>query len=213
MPIERDLAGAAAFIICGGPSVEGQNLDLLRGHYVVAVNRSFETVPWADALFFADSRCWTWYKNGIDSFAGRVITVYDSKPLQKYPARFEQYLKTRPPTLSRDPECLTLARTSVTGAINYLAQRGCSLLVTLGLDGKAGKGADGKPKTHHHAPHPKPASLGCWEKHRKELNSILPSLRALGVEVLNASPDSACDAFPIVTLDEALARAQMRAAA
>lgn len=202
-------AGQAAFIICGGPSVKQWNLDLLRGRRVIVINRSFETVPWADVLFFADTNPWRWYREGITNFRGRVMTVFDGKPSKRYPDRFEQYRKTRPPALSSDPSCITMARTSTTGAIHVCAHLGSRQIVTLGLDGK--KSEDGR--THHHTPHPKPFVPGCWEKHRKELCSIVPSLKAWGVEVWNASPGSACDAFPIMGLDEALTRIDMAKAA
>jgi hypothetical protein len=204
MPIERDLAGSAAFIICGGPSVDEQNLELLRGHTVVVVNSSFRRVPWADVLLFADSRWFGWNKDKLPDFRGRVVTVFDNNPIRKYPPHFEQYRKSRPPELSRDPNALSLARTTVTGAINYLGLRGASPIVTLGLDLKAAVDASGKRKTHHHEPHPIPSMKGSWERHNKELCSIVPSLKAMGIEVINASPGSACSAFPIVTLEEAL---------
>lgn len=207
--ITPDWRGEPAFIVCGGPSVAEQNLALLRGRRVIVVNASFKAVPWADVLIFADSNCLSWYGRAIAEFSGRVVTVFEGKPVARYPARIEQYRKMRPPKLSRDPSCLTLARTTVTGAINLAAHLGSHLVVTLGLDGK--RAADGR--SHHHEPHPRRPMPGCWEKHRKELCSITPSLREWGVEVLNASPESACDAFPVVTLQEALARIDMRKAA
>jgi hypothetical protein len=202
--IERDLAGSAAFIICGGPSVEEQDLERLRGRPVVAVNSSFRRVPWADVLLFADSRWFNWNKNSLADFRGRVVTVFHNIPVRKYPAHFEQYRKRHPPELSRDPTALALARTTVTGAINYLGLRGASPIITLGLDLKASVDAAGKRKTHHHDPHPIPSMKGSWEKHNKELCSIVPSLNAMGIEVINASPGSACTAFPVVPLEDAL---------
>lgn len=202
-------AGQAAFIVCGGPSVREQNLDLLRGRRVIVINRSFEAAPWADVLFFADANPWKWYRDGITKFAGRVITVFDSMPSTRYPARFEQYRKCRPPILSHDPSSITMQRTSTTGAIHCCAHLGARLIVTLGLDGR--KSEDGR--THHHVPHPKMPAPGAWEKHRRELCSIVPSLREWGVEVWNASPGSACDAFPITSLEEAVARIDMAQAA
>lgn len=213
MALTPDWARQAAFIVCGGPSVREQNLELLRGRRVIVINRSFETIPWADILFFADANPWKWYRDGIMGFRGRVVTVFERKPSNKYPDRFEQYRKTRPPALSRDPACITMQRTSVTGSIHAALHLGARPIVTLGLDLKAAIGKAGSKITHHHAPHPKPFVPGCWEKHRKELHSILPSLKAWGAEVWNASPGSACDAFPIMSLEDAIARIDMAQAA
>ncbi len=48
-----------AFIIGGGPSLRGFDFERLRGHgRVIAINRAYEFIPWADLLFFMDYQFW-----------------------------------------------------------------------------------------------------------------------------------------------------------
>ena len=64
-------------IVCGGPSVLGQDLEQLRGRRVIVINSSVHAMPWADILYFADFRWYCEPKNraAVESFAGRVITT------------------------------------------------------------------------------------------------------------------------------------------
>jgi len=45
------------FVVAGGPSLTGFDFERLRGHgKVIAINRAFEFIPWADILFFMDNK-------------------------------------------------------------------------------------------------------------------------------------------------------------
>jgi len=56
--VPRLWPGETVFIIGGGPSVRGQNIEALRGRRVIAINSSYLVAPWADYLIFADERWW-----------------------------------------------------------------------------------------------------------------------------------------------------------
>ncbi len=71
-------------------------------------------------------------------------------------------------------------------------------IVLLGADGKRHK--DGR--SHHHAAHPWPVRPGCWDIQKRDLMEIAPQLN--GVEVVNASPGSAWDVWPIVQIEDVL---------
>lgn len=73
-------------------------------------------------------------------------------------------------------------------------------IVLMGADGKAAK-----DRSHHHKPHPWPVRPGCWDVQRRDLAEFAPQLKERGVEVLNASPGSAWNVWPIISHDEALA--------
>lgn len=207
--------GEPAFIVGGGPSVLGQNLELLRGRRVIAINSSFASVPFADMLFFGDERWWTYANRAAApikaaAFAGTIVTtcsvkhprvnrLRNSKPPK--PARHRPLL---PLTLSDDPSAVPVRRTSFTGAINVVVLAGAAPLVLLGADGQ--RGADGR--CHHHDPHP-PALVptqGCWDQHRAELAQLDVGLKQRGIAVINASPGSAWELWPVMTLEEAIVR-------
>ena len=69
-PLHADLAdgawaGEPCFVIGGGPSLVGFDFERLRGRgRVIAINRAFEFIPWADMLFFMDWNFYKLYHNG-----------------------------------------------------------------------------------------------------------------------------------------------------
>jgi len=200
--VPREWERQTVFIVGGGPSVLGQDLDALRGRRVIAINSSVYAVPWADILFFGD---WRWHnepdnKAAVASFAGRVVTtsriVTDRKVLV--------CRKTDPPGLARERNSLMQKRTSLTAATNlaaHLVGPG-GTIIWLGADGRLA--ADGR--THHHKPHRWAHKPGCYDVQKADLVTIVPSLRMLGIAGYNASPGTAwADLLPAIDLREALA--------
>jgi hypothetical protein len=212
--IAEEWPGETVFIVAGGPSVRKQNLELLRGRRVIAINSSWESVPWADVLFFGDSRWWfDHWKVCLRVFKGRVITC--APGVAKNP-RVTCLRKASPPGyrpsaepvagLSEDRHFVTMKRTSLTGAVNVAAHLGSRRQVWLGVDG----GVDKKGRTHHHKPHRWPQKPGCWEEQRKDIAAMVEPLKARGIEVINASPGSVYDYWPVMPLEDALAHCALR---
>jgi hypothetical protein len=197
--VEREWPGETAFIIAGGPSVLGQDLELLRGRRVIVINSSVFALPWADFLYFGDWRWWHENKAAIAGFAGRAITV--SQSVADKNVRICR--KTNPPGLASAPDSLMQKWTSLTAATNlaaHLVGPG-GAIVWLGADGK--HAADGR--THHHQPHRWPAKPGCYDQQRADLVTIIPSLQALKISLFNASPGTAwADLAPVVSLQDML---------
>lgn len=196
--VPREWEGQTAFIVAGGPSVATQNLELLRGKNVIAINSSWPVVPFAQYLFFGDKRWWIENWDRVKEFSGKIVTVVELKDApqvlwcRKYgPKDFG---------LSPGPQWLCMRRTSLTAAIELARHLGCARGVLLGADGRASQ--DGK--THHHKPHKWPQKPGCWDEQRKDLQAIAGPLQACGFEVLNASPGSAINLWPHVNLSDVL---------
>lgn len=198
---EAEWAGETVFIIAGGTSVETQNLDLLRDRRVIVINSSVHTAPWASLLFFGDIR---WYervpenRQATEAFGGPVVT--GSKFAPNVHGVIKKMNKVDPALLASDRCAVAYKKTSITAAINIAVHRGCCQIVLLGADGRAA--SDGR--THHHKPHIWAQRRGCWDVHKKELAAIAPQLQTLGIPVLNASPGSAWDIWPVMSLSEAL---------
>jgi hypothetical protein len=188
------------FIIGGGPSVLGQDLEMLRGQRVIVINSSVYAAPWADMLYFGDWRWWNEPENraAVESFQGRVVTtsrlVTSGKVLV--------CKKTNPPGLALSRDSLMQKWTSLTAATNlaaHLVGRG-STIVWLGADGKASG-----DRTHHHKPHRWPHKPGAYDKQHADLVTIVPSLQALGIAAFNASPGTAwTDLLPRIELQDVL---------
>jgi len=198
--VPREWPGETVFIVGGGPSVLGQDLEALRGRRVIAINSSVYALPWADILYFGDFRWWNEPDNraAIASFAGRVVTtsrlVSDRKVLV--------CRKTNPPGLAIEHNSLMQKWTSLTAATNLAAHLigPGGTIVWLGADGRI---ADGR--THHHKPHRWPHRPGCYDKQKADLVTIVPSLQRLQIAGYNASPGTAwADLLPVIDLREML---------
>jgi hypothetical protein len=201
--LRPDWAGEQCFIIAGGPSVKTQPVELLQGRKVIAINSSYTVAPRASVLFFNDYGWWLDHRRNVAKFAGQVITtcpginnakvlrLRNSRPGRKSP---------KPVTLSEDPRAVPVRRTCLTGALNIAFLKGCKSIVVLGADGKAGPNGE----RNHHAPHTRKCRPAPWDRHYADLAPMAAELRARGVEVLNASPGSAWDLWPVVTLQEAI---------
>jgi SAM-dependent methyltransferase/ADP-heptose:LPS heptosyltransferase len=198
--IARDWQGETAFVIAGGPSVKHLDLSPLKGRKVIVINSAHLTYPDADILFYADQRWWT-DLGSKEAFRGRVVTTSGGGPRD-----VKRFLKIDPcKGIATDPTQLALSRTSVTGAINLAVHLGCTRIVLLGVDGRVAP--DGQ-RHHHGAAYPWAMVKGCFDHHAAEFKAIAPSLSRLGVEVINANPDSAIDVWPKVPFQEVIAMLQ-----
>ena len=195
--VTREWPAATVFIVAGGPSVSALDLTPLRDRHVIAINSSWEAIPSAAFLFFADYRWWLQNGERTQAFAGRIVTTTKSCEDK----RVLHLAKIKPPpSLATTPDALVLQRTSLQGAINLAYHLGAARLVLIGAD--MGRAADGR--THHHRPHPWSCRSDCWDRQMEQLRKVAPELERLGVEVLNASPASRIDWWPKVELVDCL---------
>jgi hypothetical protein len=199
--VPREWAGETVFIVAGGPSVLGPDLEALRGRRVIAINSSVFALPWADILYFGDWRWWNEPDNraAVASFRGRVVTTSRMVPDRKVLV----CRKTNPPGLAREHNSLMQKWTSLTAATNLAAHLigPGGAIVWLGADG--GKLANGR--THHHKPHRWPQRPGGYDKQLADLVTIIPSLHTLKIAAFNASPGTAWpDLLPAIDLQQFL---------
>jgi hypothetical protein len=191
--------GETVFVVGGGPSVAGQNIEVLRDRKLIAINSSYAVASFADMLFFGDGRWWNANRREVlDAFKGEIATVASETSADKEVASRLQILK-KTEQWSDDPGAVFVRRTSVTGAINLGYHRGARRFVLLGIDGGPLSG-----RTHHHEPHAW-SMPGNWvAEQRKDFEVMNVALKSRGVEVLNASPCSVYDFWPIVKLEDHL---------
>ncbi|ESY72526.1 hypothetical protein X740_33225 [Mesorhizobium sp. LNHC221B00] len=194
----RDWEGETVFVLAGGPSVLDLDLSLLKGRRVIAINSAHLSYPDADALFYADSDWWTRVGVREPAFAGEIFTTNALGG----PAAVNRLVKVDAGGISASPGRIRISATSVSGAINIATLRGAGRVVLLGVDGCFGPGG----RRHHHgANYPDPVRKGSFDRHRRELEGLAPSIAALGVEVINCSPVSHVTCWPRMSLPEALA--------
>lgn len=199
--VEKEWLGETAFVICGGTSVENEDLSQLKGRRVVVVNSSYEKYPDADILFFGDERWFNHHKKNLVDFKGRIATI-SAKASGKDTRLLLLKKRTPPPGLASEPGVVVMERTSLQGAINLLVHLGVKKIVLIGADMK--RAADGR--SHHHTPHPwqnKPGDRS-WDLQMKQLHQLVDPLKALEIEVINTSPITRINWWPKKSLSEVL---------
>ena len=209
--VPRAWPGETVFILGGGPSLEGQGTERLEHRRTIAINSSIFDAegrlvrPWPDYLFGADGRWLKKHRAVLErDWRDRVVTItkqVDWPGLLRL-RKFEPPVKGKPGgvAISADPRGVAIRRTSLQGAMNLAMLLGATRLVLLGADG----GPDANGRTHHHQPHEWAHKPGCWDEQLRDLQTMVKPLEDLGVEVLNASPGSHWDLWPLTTLDEVL---------
>jgi hypothetical protein len=197
--IPRDWDGPC-FILAGGPSVLGQDLSLLDGHRVIAVNSAWRSYPKADVLFFGDEAWWREFGPGaIEGYRGTMVTIAN--------VRHERLLRLRrvkPPAcyLSEARDTVAMVKTSVAGAVNLAWHRGADpMICLLGVDLQFG---EGNRRHHHGDKYPKPPHPEWKLRHRKELEGVARALAGKGVQAVNCSPVSEIKGWRNMPLEDAV---------
>jgi len=195
--------GETCYIVCGGPSFDSLNPELLRGKRVIVINSSYGKVPWADYLIFADARWWRKHQERIrNCFQGKVVAVSsqaEGKPGELLRLR----RRVPPPHLSDKPDEAIVQLTTTQAAINFAMHLGAARLVLVALDMQRGAPTKAEPQgaTHHHEPHEwenKPGN-GSWNRQLPALKATAGILRSKGIEVVVVSPTTRIDWWPVVS--------------
>lgn len=184
----------AAFIVGGGPSVAGFDLEILRSAHVIAVNNSWEIVPWAEILFFRDHRWWDQkrFNNGervLRTFKGRIATV--SKHCKDKRLEYWDYA---PNAASLAGKTTLLGADSGTCAISLAWRLGFKAIFLVGFD-LAPDGA----KTHWHAGHPEPTRPNEWERFAPLQETLAKVLEKKGV-LLRRLTEPGSPTIPVTTV-------------
>ena len=198
--IPREWDGETCYLIGGGPSLKDLDPDRLRGRRVIVINRGFRAFPFADVLYFCDANWWRVDGPEVKAkFTGKYIITASraDDPLLKHVKR------TGTSGLELQAHGIKHGTNSGYQAINVAFHFGVKRIILLGYDMKTKDGA-----THFHGGYGTSEPTVAHVLAARMLpffSALVEPLRAHGVEVLNANPDSALDCWPKVSIDEALA--------
>lgn len=203
-----DFRGQTVFLIGGGPSVTGQDLDGLRGQgVVVAINDAFRTLPWADAIFTADG---SWLRNRAEELRQAWSLIYAALPADlDLAAYFEDvrlpdhliHLERRDGArLNPNPQVVHYADNSGFGALTWAAALGAPRIVLCGYDlQEEGWWHGGYEWESKGMDRYADWAVSYW--------LIARDLRRRGVDVVNTNPDSAIRCFRFARLEDCLSEA------
>lgn len=178
------------YLIGGGPSLSSFDFEKLKGHSVVAINDALFKIPWATALFSADSHWANHRKDAINQFNGERFLAMP--PIPGINATFLNCLER--PGISLEWPNIHLQGTSGYAAINLAILLGAKNIFLLGYDYQNAQkhwfgNYEWKSSTDDYV-------LKLWAA---QFNSIqLP----FDVHVYNTNPLSQVVAFPKVRLED-----------
>lgn len=188
-----DWAGATVVVLASGQSAAGIVPHLHPDWPILAVNRSYQLVPHAQALYAADTGFWKHYGDarffkGLKYSVGEYVKYVCSEiiPLQikreKYGHRVNEMVREPVGTIGAGGN-------SAYQAINFAAQLGPRRILLAGVD---------MCGSHWHPDHPlslrnpRASELRAWAR---ELDRAAATLAGWGIQVLNLSRTSALRNF------------------
>lgn len=198
-----DWSGSVCALIASGPSVNQDDVNLLKGLCRVGcVNNNYQLAPWADVLYAADGKWWDAYPEAR-KFSGLKVTP-DAAAAKRYGLNVIELLGE----IDTDKDRIIVDRPSVIARggnsafqlVNLAALFGSKRQIWIGFDFQG---------AHWHDDHPSPLrnprqqTLTKW---RDRLDRQATVLHQLGIEVINASMVSELTAYPKMTVREALTK-------
>lgn len=189
-------------IVClgSGPSLTQADVDFCRGRaLVIAIKDTIDLCPWADVLYGcgADAGGQTWWRRRGPSLPMTGLRY----SLDEAASEWASVLKYRKDDgLETDPGYLALGGNSGYQAVNLSVHLGARKVVLLGYDMQK----DPAGRQHYFGDHPRGNQLP-FDLFLFRFPTIMEPLKALGVELINASRQTALTCVPRGTLQEALA--------
>lgn len=202
VPLEWE--GETCFILAGGPSLLGFGAEILQGRArVIAINDSYRLAPWADVLYWCDTKWWDSRRSEVtDGFTGDYIVTLNH-PLIPGTRSLRDLGQIG---LSSIPDGLMTGCNSGYAAINLAYLFGAKRICLLGYDMHVSETG----RTHWHSGYGKPAHL----EDRKLRTQFAPMFAHLveplakaGVEVYNCTAGSALTIWPMRPLGWCLRQA------
>ncbi len=199
--------GETVFCLASGPSLTPDIADKVKGRRVIVVNTSVNLAPWADVLFFTDSGWYEPRRDLVAGFAGLVISMSRTAK-RELPDKVRRVQGIGDPTMApgggfplAGAPCVRQGRSSGHTAVSLAIALGAARIVLVGYDMRV---VDGRE--HHHAEYTGPRDLDQYAREFvPAFNGWHAAALAVGVEIVNATPDSAVTEFPFIGLDEVLA--------
>lgn len=192
------------FILGGGPSLADVDLSLLRGHPVMALNSSavacFHAGLEDQMLFFMDSGWWQRNRSICEAWRGEIFTC--SRTAKREAPKLVKRIEMTSPAPEFPPPGAPYIRWGKSSGhlgISLAVAMGASNIILLGYDMRI---IDGR--SHHHPHYDRPVDPATYDLFLQHFEGWDSEARAVGVEIVNATPESALKEFRQVDLNDIL---------
>jgi len=181
--------GQTVAVLASGPSMSQSLAQSLRSLPVAVANSTYRLAPWAELLCANDAEWWWANPEALD-FRGLKVCADDSllRP-EVFSLRH-----TGKVGFDEDPACVRSGGNTGYTAVHIAAQAGARRILLCGFDMRPGHWHDVDREAAE-------SQYAEWRRRFKTLAAALEGR----VEVLNCTPGSALECFPMMTLEKAIA--------
>lgn len=190
------------------PNVYSDYLKPLHNKHVIGINVAYLIGDWVDIVFFGDSGFFLSNKTKLANFKGLKVCCHPSVEKTGW-VKFVGRDTKHPRGISPNPVKVSWNENSGAAAISLAAHAGAKRIILVGFDMKLNDeakqhwhgvyrsgGVSAQPKDRR-----KPMSLP-FDRHLRGFDAIASDAKALGIEIINANPDSAISQFPKYSVKE-----------
>lgn len=180
--------------MASGPSARMYKLDALRDGFTgFAVKQSYDLIPWASIVYGCEPAWWI-HRRGLPEFSGLKF-MYDMHLLPQFPDMKGVRVDTAANQLLMEkPAVVGSGGNSGFQALNLAVQFGARRIALVGFDMSDRGGAHWYGRNNWAQAHnPDRTVFGRWIK---AFETASVQLKAMGIEVVQASPNSALTCFP-----------------
>jgi len=188
------------------PSIYSPYMAAIHDKHVVGVNVAYLLGDWIDLVFFGDKGFFLRHQEGLSKFSGLRVS---SSPIIR-DLGWVKYLpqdKNHNKGISTSPRLVSWNGNSGAASISIAAHSGARRIILLGFDMKLNEAKD----QHWHdvygrgkARDEKKVMKMPFHRHLRGFPEIAKDAKRMGIEILNASPDSKIECFRKVTVKELL---------
>jgi len=188
------------------PDVYSPYMSSIHDKHVIGINVAYLLGDWIDLVFFGDSGFFLKHEEGLSKFNGLRVSCHprvNSIDWVKYLPKDRNHTRG----ISTSSRMVSWNGNSGAAAISIAVHSGARRVILLGFDMKLNETQD----QHWHdvygrglARDEKKIMKMPFHRHLRGFPEIAKDAKRMGVEILNACPDSAIDCFKKVTVKELL---------
>jgi hypothetical protein len=196
-----DWRDECAAIVASGPTIKKMDLACLKDRiHVLAIKETWKKCPWAEILYGCDAPWWI-HNKGVPEFKGIKLS-HGSQATTQHKSIYKVNIKMVDDILIEEPLLVGNGGNSGFQALNLLVQFGVKNVILIGFDlhdrgGVHWYGRNTAPGMNN----PMKVNFDRWQR---GYEAVKRRLKELGVEIVNASPESDLRVFKMQPLEDTM---------
>ncbi len=202
------------------PSVYSPYMSAIHDRHVIGINAAYLIGDWIDIIFFGDNKFFMAHCEGLSEHPGLKVTCNSKTNSRCRDIHYLPHDRKRTKGISTSPKLVSWNSNSGAAAISMAVYLGVRRIVLLGFDMQVGVHGQHWHNAYRgmrvHRTHGKQrgqlvvAKKLPFDRHLRGFPLIARDAKKLGIEIVNASPNSAIKEFPKCTVQEALVESVRR---